>query len=111
MIESMIQSFLAKEGPQDVIFFTGNFAAHHAFDQRHLGLETAETHELMFDSLSALTQLLAYYFPDTLVLPSFGNTDVTSIDHPVADEEHQKYHEKIFDLWFQSLPGNTKKLK
>ena len=65
---------------------------------------------MMFDSLSALTQLFAYYFPNTLVLPAFGNTDMSSIDNPVADEEHQQFHEKIFDLWFDTLPGNQKNL-
>ena len=65
---------------------------------------------MMFDSLGALTQLFAYYFPDTLVLPAFGNTDMASIDNPVADEEHQLFHEKIFDLWFKTLPGNSKLL-
>ena len=74
LIESMLQGFLEKEGKQDVILFTGNFAAHHAgdFPPDEHGHESKAMQEMMFDSLSALTQLFAYYFPDTLVLPAFG---------------------------------------
>lgn len=109
LVENMLQAFLKKEGKQDVIFFSGNFAAHHVAENKN-GLESEEMKELMFDSLSALTQLFAYYFPDTLVLPSFGNTDTTTIDNPVSDEEHAEFHEKIFNLWFETLPGNVKSL-
>ena len=111
LVESMLQGFLAKEGKQDVIFFTGNFAAHHVVKIDKNGHESKETQEMMLDTLNAMTQLFAHYFPDTLVLPSFGNTDIASIDKPVADEEHNRFHQKIFDLWFETLPGNVDNLK
>ena len=93
-----------------MIFFTGNFAAHHVMRHSN-GRNDGWVKETMLDSLNALTQLFAYYFPDTLVLPSFGNTDLASIDHPVSDEEHLDFHEKIFNLWFEELPGNAANLK
>ena len=72
LIETMLKRFKEKFGKQDVIFLTGDFNAHHVAMRK----ETSEnTYPLLLDTMAHVNHLLATYFPDTLVLPAFGNND------------------------------------
>lgn len=54
--------------------------------------------------------MLAYYFPDTLILPVFGGSDTKYHDNPIPDEDRAFFYDYVYRLWFQMLPGNAKML-
>jgi len=65
----------------------------------------------MLESLGYVNELIAQKFPDTLVLPAFGNNDTKYHDNPVPDDDAPFFYEYVFNLWFKLLPGNQKLLK
>ena len=105
LIETMLDAFNDHHGKQDVIFLTGDFIAHHTALNDDLYPEGAsiatqmETHMLIIE-------MLAEKFPDTLILPQFGNNDCEYHDNPEPLEDDKLFYEFIYDLWFDMLPGN-----
>lgn len=74
LLDAMLDEFSRSHGKQDVIMLTGDFSAHHVA----LRLEEAEpeqTYSLLLATHAGLTKLLAEKFPDTLIIPAFGNND------------------------------------
>ena len=54
---------------------------------------------------------MAAMFPDTLVLPAFGNNDSKYHDNPIPDDDAPFFYNYIFNLWFKLLPGNKHHLE
>ena len=50
--------------------------------------------------------MLSEKFPDTLIIPQFGNNDCEYHDNPEPLEDDQPFYKFIYDLWFEKLPGN-----
>ena len=90
-------------GKQDVIFLTGDFAAHHVA-MHHL--DSPNTYGVLLDTFKKINEMLAEQFPDTLVLPAFGNADSKYHDNPVPHEDRAFFYDYIYHLWFESLPSN-----
>lgn len=98
-----------KFGKLDVILLTGDFAAHHIAmpaDEQ----DAEKTYALLLETFGYLNQLLASKFPDTLILPAFGNNDSKYHDNPIPDEDAPFFYSYIFNLWFKLLPGNASQL-
>lgn len=53
---------------------------------------------------------LAIKFPDTLILPTFGNNDQKFHDNPIPLEDEKFFFNYTFGLWFDELPGNANNL-
>ena len=95
-------------GEQDVIFVTGDLAAKHiAMSSEE---ETEKTYALMLETLGYLNEIIAARFPNTLVLPAFGNNDTKYHDNPIPDDDAPYFYSYVFNLWFKMLPGNTENL-
>ena len=103
LIESMLQRFNQHLGKQDVIFFTGDFAAHHVAMPK---LDSPNTYGLLLDTFYHVNQLLKMYFPNTLILPAFGNADSKYHDNPIPEEDRIFFYNYIYRMWFEQLPGN-----
>ena len=103
----MLKRFKEHFGKQDVIFFTGDFSAHHVAMPH---MDSEDTYALLLDTFSEVNQLLVQYFPDTLILPAFGNNDSKYHDNPIPEADRAFFYEYIYRLWFQMLPGNKNKL-
>lgn len=50
--------------------------------------------------------LLAYHFPTTIVLPTFGNNDARYHDAAIDEDDKEDYYTKIYEMWFSALGGN-----
>ena len=109
LIEQMLNRMIEKYGKQDVILLTGDFTAHHVAMPADEA-EAEKTYALLLETLGYLNELIAQKFPDTLVLPAFGNNDSKYHDNPIPDSDAPYFYNYIFDLWFKLLPGNAKHL-
>lgn len=65
---------------------------------------------MLLESLGYMNQLVAAMFPDTLVLPAFGNNDSKYHDNPIPDEDAPYFYGYVYNLWFKLLPGNIARL-
>lgn len=68
--------------------------------------EVEKTYGLLLETLAYVNQLIAHKFPNTLVLPAFGNNDSKYHDNPIPDDDAPFFYDYIFNLWFKLLPGN-----
>ena len=114
LVETMLDAFVEHHGKQDVIILTGDFNAHHTA-MNYAGtddeLENADqTFSILLAQHAGLTELLASKFPDTLVLPAFGNNDFEFHDNPIPDSVANFFNDYVYNLWFKLLPGNVRHL-
>ena len=106
LLEQLMNRMHEKYGKQDVIFLTGDLVA------KHIAMPTDEedaehTYALLLESLGYLNEILAAKFPDTIILPAFGNNDTKYHDNPIPDDDAPFFYSYVFNLWFKMLPGNT----
>jgi len=99
----MLRRFVEHFGKQDVIFFTGDFTAHHVAMTKE---SSENTYPLLLDTFAKLNALLQKYFPDTIILPAFGNNDNKYHDNPIPESERAFFYNYMYRLWFQDLTGN-----
>lgn len=52
------------------------------------------------DRMQTGYDLIAKYFPDTFVAPTFGNNDAHYHDTAIESELREKYYNKYFEVWF-----------
>lgn len=64
----------------------------------------------LIETHTSITELLAEKFPDTLILPAFGNNDNEYHDNPIPEQDAPFFYETMFDLWFTRLGGNKAKM-
>ena len=111
LIETMFEEFNRSHGKQDVIILTGDFNAHHtAMSYPYDPATDPETYSLLLAQHAGLTQLIARYFPDTLVLPALGNNDSEFHDNPIPNDDAYFFNDYIYNLWFRLLPENVRSL-
>ena len=58
-------------------------------------------------NLEATFSKLAEAFPDTLIVPTFGNNDGRYHDEAIDESDKVDYYNFVFDLWLNKLPGNA----
>ena len=107
LIDTMLDAFIRSHGKQDVIILTGDFSAHHTAMPFPIEPELVETYSLLLAQHAGLTQLLAQKFPDTLILPAFGNNDCEYHDNPIPNSDAYFFNDYMYNLWFRLLPGNV----
>ena len=110
LIETMLSRMAEKYDDLDVIFITGDFAGHHIAMTSDEEEDIEKTYALLLETLGNLNELIAEKFPNTLVLPAFGNNDSKYHDAPIPDEDAPFFYTYVFNLWFKLLPGNIKNL-
>ena len=64
------------------------------------------TYALLLDTFAQVNHLLRNYFPDSIILPAFGNNDNKYHDNPIPESERDFFYDYIYHLWFEDLPGN-----
>jgi len=58
-------------------------------------------------NLTATFKEIAKYFPDTIVLPTYGNNDSRYHDAAIDEADKNDYYSLINDLWFKQMLGNV----
>ena len=61
----------------------------------------------MKDNLTATFKEIANYFPDTIVLPTYGNNDSKNHDAAIDEADRDDYYSLIMNIWFNQMPGNV----
>ena len=109
LIETMLKRFNEEYGKQDVIFLTGDLTAHST--AAPIDDPTwKDTYALLLSCFTGINELLVHYFPDTLILPAFGNNDSKYHDNPIPDSDRDFFYDYVYRLWFELLPANAKHL-
>ena len=73
LIETMFEEFKHSHGKQDVIILTGDFIAHQT--AKVYPDPSYDLYGLLLKTHHEVVQALAKHFPDTIILPAFGNND------------------------------------
>lgn len=108
LLEVMLNEFNNVHGKQDVIILTGDLSSHHT--AMPYPMEDEDTYPLLLDTEAGLVQLLSSAFPDTLIIPTFGNNDSKFHDNPADKDDAHDFYDFIYTLWFHLLPGNVAQL-
>ena len=105
LLNTMLDEFVRSHGKQDVIMLTGDFAAHHTAMPYPEG---SNTFPMLLASHAGVADILSQKFPDTLIVPAFGNNDAEYHDNPTPHENEFFFYDYIFNLWFLLLPENNR---
>ena len=105
LLEVMLEEFNVRHGKQDVIIITGDLSSHHTAMKYPMTDE--DTYPLLLATHSGIASLLTQKFPDTIILPAFGNNDCKYHDNPAPIDEQTEFYDFVYNLWFQLLPGNV----
>ena len=100
LVETMFRRMKEAFGHQDVIFLAGDLPAHYTSMPVETRQNPKDTFSLLLDTFSGVNQMLAYFFPDTLILPVFGNNDTKFHDNPIPDEDRAFFYDYVYRLWF-----------
>jgi len=71
----MFTRFLDRFGKPDVLLIPGDHAAHNVSAKTLDSDPTGSIYAAVKNNIAAVYQLIAKYFPDTIVLPTIGNND------------------------------------
>ena len=86
---------------------TGDLSAHHTAMAYPQG---GDTYSLLLATHSGIVELLSQKFPDTLIIPTFGNNDSEYHDNPIPHDDEFFFYDYIFNLWFRLLPENARQM-
>ena len=65
---------------------------------------------LLKETIKEVSATVSQYFPNALVLPSFGNNDPKYHYMALNNEDKQEYFSFVYDAWFTHMSGNQLKL-
>jgi len=99
LLETMFQNFKDTFGEMDVIVVTGDFNGHSVAADPN-DPDWKQTYSLLLDTYAGLNQLFVEYFPNTIVLPAFGNNDNEYHDNPTLDAEAEFFYDFVYRMWF-----------
>lgn len=93
----------------DVLFITGDFVAHFTNNDREEPYDPQKYTTLM-QVHANLSTMIQKHMSDVLVIPTFGNNDFDLDDEPVNETAKGEFYSRIFKLWFEDHPTNSKKM-
>ena len=76
--------------------------------RRNLPNWDADKFTLMMQTHQQLAQMAHEKFPDTIVIPTFGNNDFDLDDEPANETQKREFYSEIFRYWFHDNPANVK---
>ena len=93
-------------GVPDVLLVPGDSVAHGI--SVSIGSDpTGAMYTKLKANLTATFKEIAKYFPDTIVLPTYGNNDSRYHDAAIDEADKNDYYSLINDLWFKQMLGNA----
>ena len=107
LFDHMINRFKEKFGTVDVIIIPGDSVAHKVSAATGSTDTDGIAYAAVKQNLEATFTKLAIAFPDTLIIPTFGNNDGRYHDEAIDEADKSDYYNFAFDLWFNKLPGNA----
>ena len=106
LVETMFTRFLDKFGKPDVLLIPGDHAAHGVAVKKGGSDPTGSQYVALKENIAAVYQLVAKYFPETIVLPTVGNNDGHFKDQAIDEPDKADYYSFLHEQWFTVLTGN-----
>lgn len=107
LIDHMIARFKEQFGAVDVLIIPGDSVAHKVSATTGTTDVNGVAYAAVKKNLEATFTKLAEAFPDTLIVPTFGNNDGRYHDEAIDEADKTDYYNFAFDLWLNKLPGNA----
>jgi hypothetical protein len=103
----MITRFKEKFGTVDVIIVSGDSVAHKISATTGTTDVGGVAYAAVKRNLESTFNKLAEAFPNTLIVPTFGNNDGRYHNEAIDEADKADYYNFVFDLWMNKLPGNA----
>lgn len=107
LLDIMYTRFNESFGAVDVILVPGDSIAHKVAASAEGDDPDGAHYEAVKANLAATFAKFKEYFPDTMILPTFGNNDGRYHDEAIDEVNKSDYYSFVYDLWFNQLPGNA----
>jgi len=107
LIDIMYTKFIETFGNPDVLLVPGDSAAHKVAASAVGDDPDGSHYRAVKANIAATFAKFKEHFPNTLILPTFGNNDGRYHDEAIDEENKADYYSFIYDLWFNQLPGNA----
>jgi hypothetical protein len=106
LVEKMMKTLADQAEDFDAIIVPGDFVAHGiTYDPKE---SDSGNYTLLKETLSSVSSLFDKYFPNTPVMPSFGNNDCKYHYQAPYTVEKEEYYSFIYDIWFNKRTANQK---
>jgi hypothetical protein len=90
-----------------VIIIPGDSVAHKISAATGTTDVGAKSYTAVKQNLLATFTKLAEAFPNTVIVPTFGNNDGRYHNEAIDEADKADYYNFVFDLWLNKLPGNA----
>eukprot|EP00347_Sterkiella_histriomuscorum_P018186 403346462 len=106
IVEGFIKRISELKEPIDYLLLTGDMVGHtlsielYEEDQPELYAKLKEVHTQVSD-------YLAYYLPNTVILPTLGNNDYKYHYQSPSESDKQEFYSFFFQQYFKKQPKNT----
>jgi len=109
LTDYMFQRFNEKFGDVDVLLAPGDMTGHGTSSK--VRPSTEAMYQTLKDNLQISAELLAKWFPNTIVIPTQGNNDGRYHDSGPNTDEKADYFGFLWKQWFENMPGNAELVK
>lgn len=103
----MISRFKESFGAVDVIIVPGDSVAHYVSAASGSTDVGGVAYAAVKKNLEATFTKLGEAFPNTLIVPTFGNNDGRYHNEAIDEDDKADYYNFVYDLWLNKLPGNA----
>ncbi len=93
----------------DVLFITGDIIGHNKNNERGDPYDPEKYNTIMGVHRN-ISLMFNKGMPNTLVIPTFGNNDFDLDDEPANETTKHEFYGRIFKMWFEENPTNSKKM-
>ena len=107
LIDLMFTRFKEKFGQVDFILVPGDSVAHKVAATAEGDDPTGSSYAAVKANLKATFGKFQQHFPNTVILPTFGNNDGRYHDEAIDEADKSDYYSFIYDLWFNQFAGNA----
>ena len=107
LLDLMYTRFKEVYGTVDVILVPGDSAAHKVAASKEGDDPTRSHYTAVKANLAATFAKFQEHFPNTVILPTFGNNDGRYHDEAIDEADKSDYYNFVYDLWFNQLTGNA----
>lgn len=107
LIDLMFTRFKEAFGTVDLIIVPGDSVAHKVAATAEGDDPTGSAYTAVKANLAATFAKFKEHFPNTMILPTFGNNDGRYHDEAIDEVDKSDYYNFVYDLWFNQLPGNA----
>jgi hypothetical protein len=106
LVDFMFTRFKEAFGQVDVILVPGDSIAHKVAAAHEGDDPDGKSYAAVKANFKATFDKFNEHFPDTIILPTFGNNDGRYKDEAIDEADKTDYYSFLYDLWFVELYTN-----